>query len=183
MSKIGRKPILLKDVKVDVKGNVIHYTGKKSSGQYTLSDLLRAEVDNGKLFLKPAQKTKDTASRDLNRVWGLHRALLANEIGGAHADFEKEVHIIGLGYKAVQAGNTLTFSLGYSHKKDLELPQDITVKIDKTGQKLIFCSADKQKLGQVCGIVKSLRETEPYKGTGIKLANETIIRKAGKTKA
>lgn len=182
MSKIGRKPILLKDVTVDVKGNVIHYTGKKSSGQYTLSDMLRAEVDNGKLFLKPAQKTKDT-SRDLNRVWGLHRALLANEISGAHADFEKEVHIIGLGYKAVQAGNMLTFSLGYSHKKDLELPQDVTVKIDKTGQKLIFGSADKQKLGQICGLVKSLRATEPYKGTGIKLANEEIIRKAGKTKA
>lgn len=181
MSKIGRKPILLKDVKVDVKDNIIHYAGKKS-GQYVLSDMLRAEVDNGKLFLKPVQQIKD-GSRDLNRIWGMHRALLANEIGGAHADFEKEIQIIGLGYKAVQAGNTLTFSLGYSHKKDLELPQDVTVKIDKTGQKLIFGSADKQKLGQICGLVKSLRVIEPYKGTGIKLATDVIIRKAGKTKA
>lgn len=182
MSKIGRKPILLKDVKAEVKGNVIHYTGKISSGQYTLPELLSAEINDGKLFLIPAQKAKG-ASHDLNRVWGLHRALLANEIGGTQADFEKEVQIIGLGYKAVQTGNKLTFSLGYSHKKDLELPQDVTVKVDKTGQKLIFCSANKQKLGQICGLVKALRATEPYKGTGIKLSTEEIIRKAGKTKA
>lgn len=182
MSKIGRKPILLNNVTVDVKGNLIHYKGSNTSGVYTLSDELCAEVTDNKLLLKPAVAQK-APSRDFNRIWGMHRALLANSIHGAGAGFEKEIQINGLGYKAVQAGNKLTFSLGYSHKKELELPSDVTVKIDKTGQKLIFCSSDRQKLGQVCGQVKLLRKTEPYKGTGIKLATEEIIRKAGKTKA
>jgi len=113
----------------------------------------------------------------------MHRALLANIINGVNAPFEKNVQITGLGYKAVQAGEKLTFTLGYSHKKDLTLPAEVAVKIDKTGQKLTFSSADRQKLGQVCVLVKALRRTEPYKGTGIKLAEEVILRKAGKTKA
>lgn len=182
MSKIGRKPILLNSVTVDVKGNLIHYKGKNTSGVYALGNELRAEIIDNKLLLKPAV-AEQAPSRDFNRVWGMHRALLSNSINGAGVGFEKEIQINGLGYKAVQAGNKLTFSLGYSHKKELELPSDVTVKIDKTGQKLIFSSADRQKLGQVCGQVKRLRKTEPYKGTGIKLSTEQIIRKAGKTKA
>jgi large subunit ribosomal protein L6 len=182
MSKIGRKPILLNNVTVDIKGNLIHYKGQNASGVYTLGDALKAEVTDNKLLLKPAVEQK-VNSRNFNRIWGMHRALLANSLNGAGAGFEKEIQINGLGYKAVQAGNKLTFSLGYSHKKELELPSDVTVKIDKTGQRLTFCSANRQKLGQVCGQVKLLRKTEPYKGTGIKLATEEIIRKAGKTKA
>ncbi len=182
MSKIGRKPILLNNVTVDIKGNLIHYKGKDISGVYTLSNELKAEVIDNKLLIKPAVEQK-VNSRNCNRVWGMHRALLANSIQGAGDGFEKEIQINGLGYKAVQKGNKLTFRLGYSHEKELELPSDVTVKIDKTGQKLIFCSADRQKLGQVCGQVKSLRKTEPYKGTGIKLATEEIMRKDGKAKA
>lgn len=182
MSKIGRKPILLSDVTVDIKGNAIHYKGKNASGTYALSPELKAEVIDNKLVLKPAV-TQKSHMRDLNRVWGMHRALLANQIYGAQTYFEKELQIIGLGYKAAQVGNKLTFSLGYSHKKDLELPQEVTVKIDKTGQKLVFSSADREVLGHVCGLVKGFRDVEPYKGTGIREAGQVVIKKAGKTKA
>ena len=181
MSKIGRKPIAIGSVTVDVKGNEIHYKGKNSSGVYGLSEVLRAELVDGMLWLKPAEGV--APSRDLNRIWGMHRALLANEIKGADVGFDKEIQITGLGYKAVQSGNKITFSLGYSHKIDFELPKEVSLKIDKTGQKLAFSSFDRQKLGQVCGLIKSLRKTEPYKGTGIKLTTDTVIRKAGKTKA
>lgn len=182
MSKIGRKPILLNNVTVDIKGDTIHYKGSNASGTYTLAPELKAEVIDNKLMLKPAV-TQKSQMRDLNRVWGMHRALLANEIYGAQAQFQKELLIVGLGYKAAQAGNKLTFSLGYSHKKDLELPQEVTVNIDKTGQKLVFSSADREMLGHICGLVKDLREVEPYKGTGIREANQVVIKKAGKTKA
>ena len=77
----------------------------------------------------------------------------------------------------------MQFSLGYSHKIDFDLPKDVTVEIDKTGQVMTFDSFNKDLLGQVCSDVRALRPPEPYKGTGIQYANETIIRKAGKAKS
>ena len=181
MSKIGRKHIDLGSVTVDVRGNEIQYKGKNLSGAHLLPAELKVEVKDGKLVIQLADTVKQT--RDANRIWGLHRALVANLIEGADAGFKKEVQITGLGYKAALSGNKITFSLGYSHKIDFELPKEVSLTIDKTGQKLTFSSADKQKLGQVCGRIKTLRKTEPYKGTGIKLSTDVVVRKAGKTKA
>lgn len=179
MSKIGRKPIDLDNIAVEVKGQEVHYKGPQSSGIHVIPDILKPEMrDDKHLALVAVKKT-----RDLNRLWGLHRALLANKIKGASQGFTKEIQIIGLGYKAAVSGNKVVFSLGYSHKIDFELPKDVTLEVDKTGQKLTFKSPDKELVGFVCSKVKALRKPEPYKGTGIKLATETILRKAGKTKA
>lgn len=181
MSKIGRMPIDLGNVAVEVKGNNIHYKGKLNSGVYELPEVIKAEVNDGKLWLKAADAS--TVSRDFNRIWGLHRALLSNAIVGSDTGFTKEVIIKGLGYKAALSGNKITFTLGYSHKIDFELPSEVKLQVDKTGQKLTFSSFDKQKLGQVCSLVKGLRKTEPYKQTGIRLSTDRVIQKAGKTKA
>ncbi len=181
MSKIGRMPIDLGNVSVDIKGNEIHYKGKLNSGIYELPEVVKPEVIDGKLWLKPAEGV--SISRDFNRVWGLHRALLSNAIVGADTGFTKEVIIKGLGYKAALAGSKITFTLGYSHKIDFELPSEVKLQVDKSGQKLTFSSFDKQKLGQVCSLVKGLRKTEPYKQTGIRLSTDRVIQKAGKTKA
>lgn len=178
MSKIGRKPIALGSVAVDVKGNEIHYKGKKASGVYQLDNLLTAEVHNKELFIKPAQITSDT-----NRLWGLHRALLNNRIQGADVGFKKQLRINGLGYKAVVTGSNMQFSLGYSHKIDFEIPKNVTVEVDKSGQLVTFESTDKDLLGQVCSDVRAFRPPEPYKGTGIQYVGEVILRKAGKAKA
>ena len=99
----------------------------------------------------------------------MHRALLANKIKGIQQDFEKIVQINGLGFKAAVSGSKVVFSLGYSHKIDFNLPKDVTLEVDKTGQRLVFRSPDKEQLGQVCSQVRALRPPEPYKGTGIKL--------------
>jgi large subunit ribosomal protein L6 len=115
-------------------------------------------------------------------LWGLHRALLANKITGADKKFEKELRIVGLGFKAVAAGSKLQFTLGYSHKIDFELPKEVSIEIDKTGQILMARSADKEVLGHVCSKIRSLRLPEPYKGTGIQYATEKIRRKVGKKK-
>jgi large subunit ribosomal protein L6 len=180
MSKIGRRPIELGDVKIDVKGAEVHYKGRLNSGVYELPEELVPVIDGSTVRLEPAREKR---ARDFNRIWGLHRALLANAIVGARDGFTKEIVITGLGYKAALAGSKVTFTLGYSHKIDFALPKGVTMEIDKTGQRLQLKSADKQVLGQVCSHIKSLRKTEPYKGTGIKLSTDVVLRKAGKTKA
>jgi large subunit ribosomal protein L6 len=116
-------------------------------------------------------------------VWGMSRALMANAISGAKAPFERIVEIKGLGFKATRVGDSLEFSLGYSHKITCDIPENVTIEIDKTGQKLTLKSFDKEALGAFCDRIKSFRRPEPYKGTGIKLSTETIARKAGKAKS
>ena len=182
MSKIGRKPIDIGNVQVEIKGQEVHYKGPKSSGIYVLPDVLTAKIEDKHLVLETRKDVK-MPLRELNRIWGLHRALLSNKIKGAGHEFEKKIQIIGLGYKAISSGNKLVFSLGYSHKIDFELPKSVSVDIDKTGQNLTFKSSDKELVGHVCSKVKALRLPEPYKGTGIKFADEVIHRKAGKAKA
>lgn len=180
MSKIGRKPIDIGSAKVEVKGQEVHYSGKRETGVYTLPQGMSAKVD-GKMLALSFDKNEN--AHDINRIWGLHRALLANKIKGCQQDFEKVVLITGLGYKAALSGSKVVFSLGYSHKIDFMLPKDVTLEVDKTGQRLVFRSPNRELMGQVCSQVRALRPPEPYKGTGIRLETEVIARKAGKTKA
>jgi len=181
MSKIGRKPIDVSNLKVEVKGHVVHFKGSNTSGEYALPAELEARVEDGKLYLVPAESAAKI--RDINRIWGMHRALLANELSGAARDFEKGIEIKGLGYKAAKSGKNLVLTLGYSHKVDFELPAGVTVDIDKTGQQVTVKSPSKELVGLVCSKLRALRAPEPYKGTGIRLADETVARKAGKAKA
>jgi large subunit ribosomal protein L6 len=180
MSKIGRKPITLGNVQVQVHNHTVTYKGKNASGTHELPDFIEAHLDENKLSLNIAE---DMRNRDTSRVWGLHRALLANEIHGADTGFVRQLQINGLGFKAALSGNKVIFTLGYTHKIELLLPKEVSLEIDKTGQLLTFKSFDKMVLGEVCDKVRSFRVPEPYKGTGIKYSNEVIVRKAGKTKA
>ncbi len=178
MSKIGRRPIPLDGVTVEVKGAVVEYKGKSAQGSHELPSLLSAEVVEGAVVLAPTQITSDT-----NRLWGLHRALLANKIKGAGQGFEKKVTIVGLGFKAVKKGDGLEFSLGFSHKIDFAVPAGVKIEIDKTGQLLTAWSSDKELLGHCCSQICALRPPEPYKGTGVYLLGQKIRRKAGKAKS
>jgi large subunit ribosomal protein L6 len=184
MSKIGRKPINIGATQVEIKGNAVYYKGKKDAGHYELPEFLVPKLDGSLLKLTYQERPeKKVAQREINRVWGLCRALLANRLKGAQTEFEKQVTITGLGFKATASGSKIVFSLGYSHKIDYTLPKGVTVEIDKTGQKLVFKSADPNLLGDVCSEVGTYRKQEPYKGTGIKVGDKAIARKAGKTKA
>lgn len=178
MSKIGKKPIDVAGVQVTVKNNEISYKGKNRSGSYMLPVVLSARVDGTRLFVEQVITDKTTRN-----IWGLHRALLANTLTGAAQDFTRSLEINGLGFKAQLSGNSVVFALGYTHKITLELPKEVKLAVDKTGQKLTFTSFDKEKLGHVCASIRALRPPEPYKGTGIKFAEEVIRRKAGKAKA
>ncbi|HEY5236443.1 MAG TPA: 50S ribosomal protein L6 [Rhabdochlamydiaceae bacterium] len=184
MSKIGRKPIDIGSVNVEIKGQEIHYKGKKVSDVVIVSDALKPQLD-GKLLRLTFEKQGKSRNiiRDINRIWGLERALLANKIKGAENDFEKVLLINGLGFKATVAGDKLVLSLGYTHKIDFVLPKGATAEVDKTGQKLVFKSANRELVGQVASEIRMMRPPEPYKGTGVKYESEVITRKAGKAKA
>ncbi|MFC1841697.1 50S ribosomal protein L6 [Candidatus Dependentiae bacterium] len=181
MSKIGRKPIALGNAKVEIKGNEVHYKGAKDSGVYVLPERLKVTVEDN--FLKMMPVDSAVKDRDINRIWGLHRALLANKIKGSDIGFERQLKINGLGYKATVSGKKVVFALGFSHKIDMELPENVTLEVDRTGQLLTFKSSNKELVGHVCSKIRALRPPEPYKGTGIKWVEEIIKRKAGKAKA
>ena len=179
MSKIGRKPIPLTTAKVEIKDSEIFIEGPKAKFTHVVPEQIKVKLIDGSIVVSTSdgKLTKETKS-----LWGLHRALLANKVQGAQTGFEKKIKIVGLGYKAVLSGKEMTFSLGYSHKVNYNLPDGVEVSTDRTGQKLTLKSSDKFLLGNVCSDIKALRKTEPYKGTGIMFEDEVIIRKAGKAK-
>lgn len=178
MSKIGRKPIAFSSAKVEVKGNKVLISGSKVKFEHELPQDITVTVEDKQVVVSTTNKTRSAGAQ-----WGLHRALLANKIKGVESGFEQRVKIVGLGYKAQLSGKKMVLTLGYSHKVNYTMPEGITVNIDKTGQQLLFKSHDKWLLGKVCDDIRSFKTPEPYKGTGIMLADEKIIRKAGKTGA
>jgi len=181
MSKIGRKPIDIKDTHISISGSDISIKGSKWTGTYHVPAVFDLKLEGKKLYITPHDKKE--VSRDVKVLWGMHRALLANKIAGAHNLFEKQLQINGLGFKALLSGKKLELSLGFSHKNSYELPANVSVEIDKTGQLLTFKSSDKELLGAVCDHIRAMRPPEPYKGTGIRLVTEIVRRKAGKAKA
>jgi large subunit ribosomal protein L6 len=184
MSKIGRKPINVTGVEVAVNGQQVQYKGPKASGVYSVPEHFEIIAKNNTVALVPrTTKAKGLKPRDINREWGMHRALLANELTGAVKEFERIVEIVGLGYKAVKTGEKVVFTLGYSHKIDFPIPKGVAVSVDsKTGQRLTLTSSDKQQLGQVCRQMCRLRPIEPYKGTGVKVSTDQVLRKESKGK-
>jgi len=186
MSKIGRKPIDISKVQVIESGSKLVLKNAGDSVSIEIPKTLQIRIVDKQLFLEPnfdLNNADHTVRREVSRTWGLYRALLNNYVQGLAKQFESELHINGLGFKAVPVGRSITFTLGYSHKIDFQLPQGVSVDVDKTGQRLTIKSTNKEIVGKVCSDIKALRPTEPYKGTGIKLAKEVILRKAGKTKS
>jgi large subunit ribosomal protein L6 len=178
MSKIGRKAIDLQQVQVDIDGLTVKFKGKKAAGEHELPAPLKASIADKKLLI-----TCEDINPDSKRLWGLHRALLANKIKGANDGFEQKLIINGLGFKGTLSGSKINFRLGYTNEINFELPAGITVDIDKSGQQLVIKGSDKKLVGDVADQIRALRPPEPYKGTGIKLDQEVVRRKAGKTKA
>ena len=181
MSKIGRKSINIAGLQVEVKGRDVHYKGAKASGVHSLPEYLQATVDGDTLKLSVVAAF--AKERFINRDWGLHRSLLANKCLGASKGFERQLKINGLGFKAAVSGKKVVFTLGFSHKIDFELPDDVVMEVDRTGQALTLKSPDKALVGHVASMIRALRPPEPYKGTGVKFVEEVILRKAGKAKA
>jgi len=178
MSKIGRKIIKLSSANVSMKDGLVTIKGPKGVAEHELPSLISADVSDGVLKLS----INGDDIRKNRMVWGLHRALLAGKVFGVEQGFQTKLRIIGLGYKAQVSGKKMVLTLGYSHKIDYKLPENVSVDVDRSGQILTVSSIDKFSLGVVCDEIRSFRKPEPYKGTGIIREGETILRKAGKAK-
>ena len=181
MSRIGKAPIAIPSgVTITVSdANVITVKGPKGElHQAVDSDITVAQEDGQLLVQRPSDQKRHKA------LHGLYRALLNNMVVGVTQGYKLEQELVGVGYRATNAGNTLDLVLGYSHHYVFELPKEI--KVTTTAEKgknptIILESIDKQLIGQVAAKIRSLRAPEPYKGKGIKFVGEQLRRKAGKS--
>ena len=179
MSRIGKQPIIIpSEVTIDLSEDVIAVKGKLGNLSYAFNRKVTIEYNKGdsKIMVLPNGKDKKDRS-----MWGLSRTLINNMIEGVTKGFTKTLEINGVGYKASVAGNILTMYLGYSHDIKMIIPKGIEIKCPKPTQIDIF-GHDKQLVGEVAVSIRSLRKPEPYKGKGVKYADEVIVRKVGKKK-
>lgn len=176
MSRIGKLPVVIPaGVKISLNGNEMVVTGPKGTLTQRLHERMTIAVETDQINVsRPSDSKQDSA------LHGLTRALINNMVVGVTVGFKKDLEINGVGYRAEISGKVLTLSLGYSHPVVYELPEGISVEIDKQ-TKLSVMGIDKQLVGSAAAKIRSYRKPEPYKGKGIKYADEHILRKAGKT--
>ena len=179
MSRIGRLPIDIPagvEVKIE-EGNKVTVKGPKGTLEKCLPvEMTIKQEDNQVVVTRPNDLKK------MKSLHGLTRSLIANMITGVSEGYEKKLEINGVGYRAQKKGKEITFNLGFSHPVVMTDPEGIETEMD--GQNIIIVNGiDKEKVGQYAAEIRSLRKPEPYKGKGIKYADEVIRRKVGKTGA
>lgn len=177
MSRIGKMPIPIpNDVTVDLKQDILTVKGPKGVLTRKIHPKVNVKVEKTQILVSVNDETKESKS-----FHGLFRALISNMVTGVSKGFEKILEVVGVGYRAELSGKTATFHLGYSHPVIYELPEGIDAKIDKT--RITLMGIDKEILGRTAAEIRDFRKPEPYKGKGIRYADEFIKRKAGKTGA
>ena len=176
MSRIGRMPIAIPaGVTVDIaENNKVTVKGPKGTLERVLPEEMEIKKDGEAVVVSRGNDLKKMKS-----LHGLTRTLIANMVKGVTDGYEKTLEVNGVGYKAAKAGKKLTLSLGYSHPVEIEDPEGLESVVD--GNKIIIKGIDKEKVGQYAAEIRDKRRPEPYKGKGIKYADEVIRRKVGKT--
>jgi large subunit ribosomal protein L6 len=176
MSRIGKLPIAIPaGVKVIYNLPEIRVEGPKGKLSRTIAEGVAVEVADSQVVV-----TRNDDSTKCRAMHGLARTLINNMVIGVSKGFETALEINGVGYRAEVKGNVLNLSLGFSHPVNFELPAGISVEVDKM-TKLKVLGIDKELVGQTAAKIRAFRSPEPYKGKGVKYADETIVRKAGKT--
>lgn len=176
MSRIGRSPIPVPSgVTVDVSEAAVAVKGPKGTLARALPGGITIRQENGTLYVE-----RPNEERQSKALHGLTRTLVANMITGVSAGFQKELEIVGVGYRAVAQGpNKLELALGFSHPVHVEAPDGITFEVPAP-TRIIVKGIDNEAIGQVAANIRKIRKPEPYKGKGVKYAGERIMRKAGK---
>ena len=177
MSRVGKKAIAVPSgVTANVEGQTVKITGPKGALSLAVDDDVTVKLDGGQIKVDPRSETKRARSQ-----WGTYRTLIANLISGVTKGFEQRLEINGVGYRAAVQGKNLQLALGYSHDVVFPIPEGITIATPKPVE-IVISGADRQKVGQVAAEIREYRPPEPYKGKGIKYADERIFRKEGKKK-
>jgi large subunit ribosomal protein L6 len=177
MSRIGKMPIPLpKGVKIDVQGEKVSVTGPKGTLAGSFNQEINIALEDGVLTV-----TRPSDSRQHRAVHGLTRALLNNMVVGVSDGFSRNLMVEGVGYRAEMNGSNLVLYVGYSHPVTFVPEQNMQFAVEERGKRIIVSGIDKQRVGEISAQIRKTRPPEPYKGKGIRYAEEIVRRKAGKT--
>jgi large subunit ribosomal protein L6 len=177
MSRIGNKPITIpKGVSIKVLDGAVEVQGPKGRLKQAFPSGINFQLDDGHLV---ASRGTEPA---LAKYHGLARSLVANAVAGVTDGFKKELDIVGVGYRAELKGTQVIFALGYSHAVVFDIPEGITITIDKQTH-ITVTGVDRQLVGQVAANIRRLRKPDPYKQKGVRYTGEVLKKKAGKTGA
>lgn len=176
MSRVGKKPIPIPaDTKVGYKDGQITVEGRKGTLSRPIPPMVDLDIEGETIRVSALKADKKSVA-----MQGLARSLVANMVDGVSRGFERRLEINGIGYRSEISGKTIVFHLGYSHPINFNVPEGIDVVIEKNNV-LKLSGIDKELLGHTAAAIRRLRPPEPYKGKGVKYAEEYVQRKAGKT--
>ena len=177
MSRTGKKPIApVSGVTVSINDRTVAVKGPKGESALTLMDIVNAKQTDQGIVIEPANDSKEARA-----AWGTTRALISNMVKGVKDGFEKKLQIQGVGFRAAMQGKDLKLSLGFSHEVVYQTPKGITIATP-TATEIMVSGIDKQQVGQVAANIRAYRKPEPYKGKGVRYADEFVARKEGKKK-
>ena len=176
MSNIGKQSIIVPDnVKITISENNIGVKGKLGDLSISINSLIKAKEENGLIMV-----TRSSDAKESKELHGLYRALIQNMVIGVSEGFKKELHLVGVGYTVEKKGEFLLINAGYSHPIYFQIPSSINIDLPNNTT-IVISGINKQNVGDMAAKIRQIRKPEPYKGKGIKYANEHIRRKAGKT--
>jgi large subunit ribosomal protein L6 len=175
MSRIGKQPIQLPSgVKVNLRGSEVEVSGTKGELKRKLPPRVKVEVVDGQIMVSPGD-----GGREARALHGLTRTLINNMVLGVTVGYTRVLELSGVGYRADVKSDTLHLSLGYSHPIEFKLPKGIQASVDKQNR-ITLTGIDKELLGLTAAKIRDFRRCEPYKGKGIRYAEEVVRRKVGK---
>jgi large subunit ribosomal protein L6 len=177
MSRIAKAPIAVPGaVKVDIAGQEVKVKGPKGTLAWTVHPKVKVAQEDGHLKVAPTSESKEAWA-----LAGTTRALLNNMIVGAGSGFTRKLTLVGVGYRAQAQGKVLNLSLGFSHPVNYSVPEGIEIATPSPTE-ILVSGADKQRVGQVASEIRGFRPPEPYKGKGVRYADEQVLRKEAKKK-
>jgi large subunit ribosomal protein L6 len=177
MSRIGKQPIAVPTgVEIAVKDGLINVKGANGALSLTANALVKIEINAGKVNFTPVDE-----SRDANAMSGTMRQLVNNMVNGVSKGFEKKLSLVGVGFKAQAQGAKLNLTVGFSHPVIMDMPAGIKVETPSPTE-IVIKGADRQRVGQIASEVRAVRPPEPYKGKGIRYADEKVVIKETKKK-
>lgn len=177
MSRVAKNPVaLVSGVQANLKGNVLTVKGPKGSLHLECHSEVEVDMDNGEVRVAPR-----SGSRFSSAMAGTTRSLINNMVTGVTAGFERRLTLVGVGYRARAQGQQLEMNLGFSHPIQYRVPEDVTVQTPSQTE-IVVQGIDRQRVGQVAAELRRFRPPEPYKGKGVRYADERVVLKEAKKK-
>ena len=177
MSRIAKQPVTVPAaVEITENGQQVTVKGPKGTLVHNIHALVEMTREDGELKFRPRDESKAA-----DAMAGTTRAVIGNLVTGVSDVFEKKLELVGVGYRAQARGNVLNLTLGFSHPVDYEVPEGVTAETPSQTE-IVLKGADKQKVGQVAAEIRAFRPPEPYKGKGVRYADEVVVRKEAKKK-